>query len=645
MTPELVEYIIYTTMKDSERLPKTDNYDEDELDHPYFLAKRSLDLQVPYYRFLYEKIPLLHELVKTVPIPKLNTDGSLLHYYIWLSYHMNDLNVLEQLFEKHLTNLDIISINYILKGFIMNYQVEFAKSLVHKLIVTSTTVLPNSLFHSIVLNLRKADCLLENLNYVLLLWSNSPTCEPIAPKTLYFLLREFYEYGSAPEIRDLKRLVKKSGHAKYHLITSIMLQQEIKQRQPYNFKKHLTQDDFNLIERLCPTSSHKDIDEYYYSWMRFMVNYSNMNSIQFILKQLSRNSIPFTTKYFDSILQYYANGREFVPMIQFIESSMETVCYDLKYVEHIFRAFVGCYNYQAHNFATHLDHWIQSKYSNNLFPDWQLIKSKSQSTPYYLRHNLNRIKYDSKEWETFKKGDNRSEIENQIDFRVKDGFEEVYQRGVRPDFNLILQTFQFTPSLNYRLVLRDLLSKSQLLNERNSRTLEILSLQHPSLTKENLLNYFDANKDRLTSHQKIMFARMLINHHLCSEARFLFSTIEDDDLNDLSRMTILNFDIRGLIIEKDYNGIIDRLNEFPIDKISLSPYIVRQMMYLEKRITGKVKKKEIDNELLVEAEVCLKRIRGFIGDLSVRLRKDEEDIPKIIDKTFKILTKWMSHGK
>ncbi|RLV93815.1 hypothetical protein JA1_002160 [Spathaspora sp. JA1] len=632
-------------MKDTEKLEKTINYDEDDLDNPYFLAKTRLDLHVPYYNFIYEKIPLLYELIKTVPISTLNPEGLLLHYYIWLTYHMNDLNVLEQLFHKHLTNLDVNSINYILKGFIMNYQIEFTKSLIHKLIVNSTTFLPNKLFHSIVLNLRKVDCLLENLNYVVLLWSNSPTCEPISPRTLYFLLREFYNYGSSPEIRDFKRLIKRSGFANYHLITSVMFQQEIKQRQPYAFKKQLTQEDYKLIESLCPSSSDPEaIDEYYFSWMRFMVTYSDMKSIKFILEQLSKNSIPFTPKYFDSILEYYSDGK-FVPMIQFLEKSIDTIPYDLKYVKYLFKAFVECYTYQAPKFAMHLDDWLHKHYKDDVLANWELIKSRSQLKPYFLRPSFNRTKHDSNHWETFRKGDDKNKISNQIDFRVREGFEEIYQRGVRPDFGLISQTFLFTDSLNYRLALRDLLSKCNLLTERNSKTLEICSLQHPSLTEGNLLDYFNSNKDQLTIHQKIKFARMLMNHNLSKEAQYLFSTIEQSDLVDSARMTVLNFEIRSLIIGNEFNSIIQRLDEFPIDKICLSPYILRQMRYIEGIIVGKLTRGEIEKTFVEDAENCLSRIRGFIGDLRVRIRNDEDDIPKLLERTFDLLDRWKTRDK
>ena len=51
--------------------------------------------------------------------------------------------------------------------------------------------------------------------------------------------------------------------------------------------------------------------------------------------------------------------------------------------------------------------------------------------------------------------DSQLQQQQQIEFRVNRGFENLINRGIRPDINLLLETFKFTTNdLNYRLKLK-----------------------------------------------------------------------------------------------------------------------------------------------------------------------------------------------
>ena len=89
------------------------------------------------------------------------------------------------------------------------------------------------------------------------------------------------------------------------------------------------------------------------------------------------------------------------------------------------------------------------------------------------------------------------------------GFENLINRGIRPDINLLLETFKFTTNdLNYRLKIKSLMMETRQYNHKNSKFMELISLNHPSLQQEDLLRYYITNSSsQLNDSHKFLFIK------------------------------------------------------------------------------------------------------------------------------------------
>ncbi|EMG46148.1 hypothetical protein G210_3617 [Candida maltosa Xu316] len=541
LTPELVAYIINKTLEKCPPMPPNSK----NMEAPYFLTYNRIRFDGPYYNFINSRIPLLYEMVlKTSFEP----DESLYPYYIWLYYHMNDVERILTLSDV-VVNMDTRTIAYFLASFIRNYELNQFKEYYHKIIInTSHKTLPSSLLDSLIPQLINHDCIFENLFFVFQVWMNSPKCEKPSVKSISLILFEFYRFGTRNELKEFKRLIRKYGD--HYLIKTIDLQNAIINRDYLNFKKTITKEDLQEIKKMIPADG--DID-FYHHWLYFMIRYANMDHINFILKLYKDNNntnSQLPARFFKLLLDYYEKHDKFIPLLQLINASKHSISYNPEYLATITRTFIYSYSRFAPLFVERLNHWLGKQF-------FELTQLSSQFYPYHLYKPINRRKYNDPEWEEikFSHGMDEDVYRDQIDFRVNVGFNNVIARGIRPDFKMILDTFRFG-NLDDRLILKGILIHTRQYNHKNQKTLELRSLRHPSLEKEDLMHYFTANKGQLNDSHKIYFSKLLINYDLLEEAKVLLDTIDESQLNDKAKMSKINLELRMYLLANDFD-IID----------------------------------------------------------------------------------------
>ena len=737
LLPELIAIIIDKSFENCPSMPSTST----GLEIPYFKTANKIHYDIPYYNFINSRIPILYELIK---INEVENDGSstlLYPYRIWLYYHMNDLELMKQLQKKidimiNNQQLNEKTILYYLSTFINNYEIiEFKKNF-HKLIINTQYNLSNSLINSLTPNLIGHDCLFEDLFFIYQLWMNSPKCQPPLIKTISLLLLEFYRFGTNHELKEFKRLIKKYQHQHnmeyydHYLIQSIDYQYEIINREYLSFTKNITEEDLQFIESIAPKmenytsigvgvgdddNDYENVIEFYHRWLYFMIRYSkNMDNINFIFK-LYKNSIATTTatnsdnnnnndqfflppRFFKILLDYYVKHDQFIPMLQLIEASKTSIPYDPSYLILIAKTFIYSYSRFAPQFIDRLNGWIGKS-------SFQLKKSWSPFHPYRIYEPLNRIKYNDPQWEEFRydkrskgnrynnnpnnESDSQLQQQQQIEFRVNRGFENLINRGIRPDINLLLETFKFTTNdLNYRLKIKSLMMETRQYNHKNSKFMELISLNHPSLQQEDLLRYYITNSSsQLNDSHKFLFIKMLIDYELYEEAQILINSIDDDanvnsippnnqgsNLLDKYKMLKLILQLKIYVLTDQFELIIDSLNKFAIHEkqIYLTPYLLDQTLLIENMLFKKLRSiqkssttttttnnnnnslDDVDDQesssssslllLLGEGKKSLMKLRHFIGDVKLMLENDENEIMELIDKTIYILNQWKDNN-
>ncbi|EER33603.1 predicted protein [Candida tropicalis MYA-3404] len=630
LTPELIIYVIEKSMADCPPMPSNAT----NVEVPYFISHKQLRFQNPYYKFINSKVPYLYDMVKRAsPAPVLYP------YYIWLYYHMNDTEGIAKL-STVISRMNSRTIVYFLSSFIHNYELETFKKYFHTIIINSSKNLPSSLLDGLIPQLIGHNIVFENLFFVFQLWMNSPKCEAPSAESISLILLEFYRFGTAHEIKEFKRLIKKYNN--HYLIKTIDYQFEIINREYLSFKKNITQEDLDIIASMQPQD--RDV-EFYYRWLYFMIRYSNMDSINFVLKLYkdSASNVQLPSRFFKVLLDYYEKHDKFIPLLQLLEASKESISYDPSYLSTIVKTFIYSYSRFAPQFVSRLNEWLGEPYFN-------LTQLSSQFYPYHLHSRINKWKYKEPEWQEVKFSPNRDEnyYQSQVDFRVQHGFRNLLARGVRPDFKMALDTFRFG-NLDDRLYIKSLLIQTRQYNHKNQKTLELRSLKHPSLEKEDLLRYFETNKDQLNDSHKFYFVRMLMDYDLLEEAKFLIDSIDDSYLNDKNKMFKIILELRMCMMANDFESMAEVLTRFKLhdDQLYISPYLLNQTLNIENALYNKLRKNQqtMDQEMLISGKDCLMKLRLFIGDVKLLLEKDEQEMTQLIDKTISILNQWKENGK
>ncbi|KAI5960439.1 uncharacterized protein KGF55_004732 [Candida pseudojiufengensis] len=572
-------------------------------------------------------INFTQDLVNRLPKFQKNLES----YQLWIHYHNNNP---EKVVESYLSipHPDESAITYLLNSFIVNYEIEIFKSFYQKIIISTQYQLSSNLFHTLVDQLILHGCLFENIFYMYQLWVNSPKTEPPKPESIALLLYQFYKFGTYHEIKEFKRSINRN-YGQHYLVRSVLIQNEIINREFTSLKKNFTDDDYNIIENIMPNDP-KNLEEFSNHWLQFMVKYSDLEHVNYIIrlyKDKIDDKVPIS--FFESLLNYYERHDQFIPLLKLIENSIDQIPYKNKYLLSIVKTFIYSYSRFSPSFIETLNTWLNKP---NFF---KITKLSSQFYPYHLKLPLNVRKY--KNWSEIKFKGSRIKNEEQVRFRIDQGFPVLLQQGVYPDFKEVLDTFRMG-DLEDRLYIKSMFLKTRQYNWKNQKTLELRSLKHPSLNKEHLKQYFNSNKNSLNDSHKFYFIRMLINFELNEEAKYLINSIDNYNLNDKNKMLKFIMEMRLYFKLKNFKKMIEIIDTFPLNQIYLSPYLLTQSIYIENMIANNLRKKhsKLNQNEIELGWKCVKKLRSFIGEIRLILKTDEEKIPILIEQTINILTKW-----
>ncbi|CUM64235.1 uncharacterized protein PRCAT00001830001, partial [Priceomyces carsonii] len=227
--------------------PKSLIENNNEIDVPFNQSHKNPEHLSSFYTYIYGKIPHLYNLFHTYE-PYMRNSKTFQENYIWLCYHMNDIDSIQEIAFTYFGNQSYNSktLSYIMSGFILNYEVEFSKNLFSNLISLGRPMEP-VLLDVVVSLLVQVDSLFETLTFVLSKWRDSKICSPPSPKAMALLSTEYAKYGTAEEIHNLNDVVATSASPDHFLIKLAQLKNNIKSRDPNNFKKRILDSDLSTI--------------------------------------------------------------------------------------------------------------------------------------------------------------------------------------------------------------------------------------------------------------------------------------------------------------------------------------------------------------------------------------------------------------
>ncbi|KAG5421450.1 hypothetical protein I9W82_000540 [Candida metapsilosis] len=619
MSPQALSYVIRRLIAPL----SNDNSTYDTL--PFYFYKES-NLKPLQWDLISEVFPILEQLVQETTTTTGSDELNIQKVYIY--YHTNQLDKITEAFEA-IAYPDSRTIAYFLSSFIVNYEMETFKFHFSKQVINSSTKLPSSLFEFLLSQLIPRYFLFENLFYCYQVWVNSPKCEDPTPKSISLILGQFYKFGTGPEIKEFKRLINRNYGLNF-LVQSVVLQNEIIDREYLSFKKTLTDEDFELIESLAPSL---EVEEFCYSWLSFMIRYSNMDGANRIIKfyrEKTGKDIP--PRFFALLMEFYERNDQFDSLIKLLERVKSSIPYNEAYLRPVVKTFIYSYSRFSPMLVDAVNQWLGKPHY------FQLHKVASQFYPYHLVEPFNTRKY--KGWSELKFKGNERQNKQQIRFRIEYGFPELLERGLAPDFKEVLNTFRMG-NLDDRLYLKSVLTKTRQYNLKNQKTLELRSLKHFSLTREDLSRYFRSNKDCLNDSQKFYYVRMLLNFSLLKEAGYLLGSIDAANLNDKNKMIKFVMEMRLSSKRRQFDQMVTILDEFPLSQICVGPYLLMQCVYLENSLLNVYRSRSsLSTEQVESLVVCLRKLRNFIGDTKLILKRDEEEVPILIEKTIGILNEW-----
>lgn len=636
--PQFINDIIEKTI---EPCPKLFRYDSDcEIEIPRYRAydnsTERLSIDDPFYKHIYYKIPKLYEFCKQYETIMFKNEVFFSNY-IWLCYHMNDLPKLQHLaFGKN--QYDYKTWGYLLAAFIQNYEIDFAKAILQKL---SKNKLDSQLLDITLLELVQVDCLFDHIQCIFQSWVDHDL--EVSPQSLGIMLDQYHKYGTPQELKEFQIFLIKNDFHELYNIKIITLQHEIINQSKDNKKSinadHLLQ--FNQISKTVPA---QELSNFYYNWLRFLIKYSNTQMIELLIIDLRHQNLEINDKFQQLICQYYTNHDKFLQLFKLFKS--RSIKFNEVYIYNLFDSFIKTYPYHAPNFQAQFHQWIDNfdlskSRKIRLTKKLSITKVHSQITPYHINSSslINKPrKYISIFWKDIPwSSDTHGKVlKEQVSYRINKGFLDIIRKGVRPDSDMIIKTFRRS-DMNNKNILIDLLKAIRTYPYNNIK-FDLYILQG-NQTRENLQEFYH-QRDLLqfTTNEKIMFSRMLMNKGLYEETNTVLSSISSEDLDDKTKMVKFVIELRNYTSFGKYPEIISSIERFPIDEIILSPYILNQCIFIEKKLKSKQHHNQGDN---VELRHAIKKLRGLIGDIDLRLDRDSVEISKTILQMFKLLDRWV----
>lgn len=577
-----------------------------------------------------------------------------LQHYIWLCYHQGDLQTLQKLLYRYLKCLsyDSRTFSYVINAFVYNYDVQFSKSLFDS-IVAMKKPLSETLISSTLVAFVKVGALHDNLYDVSQLWLTSDNCESPYPKTIALLVEQTYKYGTEREIELVDEICGTLGYNNNFLVQMTRTQMRVLLRDN-NQKKSFTADEVTEILRVRNTlgNSRHALKIYYESYIQFFAKYCNMSMVQLVLEEMKKDNIPISKFAYDSLIQHYVSNSKFILLSKFMDKFVSKyVTFEPIYVKQIFEAFVKTYPYHGEEFSHRFHDWLQSAdLSINEKMDigkvCQITTSGSKMTPCAIKRPIldNTKKYDLPGWSNIKKSTAnpifKVQKRHQIQFRTV-GIRDLMRKGIRPDYHLIENTLRNLNSA-LRLVILENLQGMRMARSATRLRIHHFLLRNPQ--KVHFQKFVETHFYDLNNSDKLLIARRAMNAYAFETTSLLLNSLLSVDMTDGRHMISLNLKLRNNIYQKDFEACVKEIESFPIDEITLSPYIYNQCRYIEKNIAKRIKALDsLEVGTLNEDTMssALQKLRGLIGDIEVRLKKDDVDIGVLIKEAFRMMNEWI----
>lgn len=644
-----------STVQDTLPVDTSDEYlHQSAVEVPMFFGKKDLRYTSLYGR-MYSDIATLYDVCKLYE-PMCSGDKKFVENYMWLCYHMDDLASLQQLLYSYLkrSSYDSRTLSHVINAFVYNYDVEFAKTLM-KSIIDMGKPLDESLLSSTIVSFVKVGAIFTNIIDLVKFWSESPNCESPFPKTVALLLKQHYRYGSEAEIASLESLTEELGYNSNFLISMVRNQEKIANRD-LSRKKTISKDDIEEILRIRNSISHSKyaLKAFYESYLLFFAKYSSMSMMQLILREMKKDGLPLTKYSYNVVVQHYVSENKFSPLLRFMQKFVTRANrFEMIYVKNLFDAFVRTYPYESEHFAEEFSKWIDNanlpEHTKKVLNDaCKVTKVSSNITPVAIQRPYfdNHKKYLAPQWTHipnlsdghFKK----MKTKEQIEFRVDKGIRDVMRKGIKPDYPVIESTFRKLNPSHRSSILRCL---KEMRMDKHITRLEIFDLLLSSPKKDQLRKFVTSRENTLNASDRLLLARRLFNDNSYELASQLLKDINGAEMNDNRSMIALNLTLRTSIAKNDFVSCMENIDTFPINDVTLSPYIFKQCQYIEKNLKKKIRALEAKNTDTAGMNMTLQKLKGLIGDIDARLKRDTVDIHDMVTSMFTMLNEWIESTK
>lgn len=641
-----------STVHDELPIDTSDEYlHQSAVEVPMFYGKMDLRYMCMYGR-AYSHIETLYNVCKLYEPHSLG-NKTFVENYIWLCYHMDDLASLQHLLYTYLKNstYDSTTLCYVINAFVYNYDVEFAKSLI-KSIIDMGKPLDESLLSSTIVSFVKVGAIFTNITDLVEIWSSASNCESPYPKTVAMLLKQYYRYGNAEEIEFMEALREYLGYNSNFLVSMVKNQELIAQKDLMH-KKNITKEDIEEILKIRNSISHSKyaLKAFYESYLLFFSKYSSMSMIQLMLREMKKDNLPFTKFSYNVIVQHYVSESKFLSLVKFMQKFVTKANrFEMIYVKHLYEAFVRTYPFEGEYFAQEFSNWLKNvdlpaHTKEVLKGSCKVTKLHSNITPVAVqRHHLSNVKkYLAPQWRPMGLvSKNPKATKEQIQFRVDKGLLDLMRRGIKPDYHVVENTLRKLNASHRSAIFNSL---KEMRMDRHTTRLRIFDFLLSFPTKAQLVRYVKNREAQFNASDRLLLARRLLNENSCGLALHLLKNMNEAEINDNRQMIKLNLSLRAGMALNDFESCNESIDLFPINELTLTPYIYKQCQYIERNLVKKIKALEAKGSNSQNLNVTLEKLKGLIGDIDARLKRDKLDINEMVSEMFKMLNEWIRSTK
>lgn len=620
-----------------------------KIEVPKFYAEKEIRLY-PLAAAAASHVEYLHQLFALYELDNMEAP-KFLESYLWLCYHTKDLHTIQRLVHKYLNKelYDSRTLSHITNAFIYNYDVEFAKNLFSSIIGIQKP-LDEAYLYTTLVAFSQVKASYDNIIQIFKKWSVSSNCEGPNPKTIAFLLKLSYMHGNSAEVAAINEIVDRLGYDGNFFVQMVKAQAKIINRDNNRVKNISSQDWQEFLQiRSGLLGSSDALNALYELYLHFFCTYSTMEAVEKILREMNRDGMRLTRFAYESIAAHFVAARKFGTLFKFIRKFLsQTISFEPVYAKYIFDGFVRTHPYHGEEFALRMSAWL----SENLQPEMdrrlqaccRLKKLASSVSPTaVLTSDLSTLKYDSSTWKKIRYDPNKPAMKLQrrlqMSYRAELGLQAILRKGISPDYSVIEETLRnLGPTIREGI----LNALPALRMTKHSLRLRIYDFILRKPDKYEFAEFVAKMEPHLNTSDRILLARRALNncsYLICSS---LLKGVNPLELTDSRHMIVLNLKLRNSVQSNDLQAFNESISLFPLHLITLSPFLLKQSRFVEKMLQKKMKATANDNE---QISASLQRLRGLIGDIEVRLQKDETDIEAIMNDVFDVLSAWVRKSK